>query len=746
MNVAIIGTGYVGLTTGACLAFLGHDVMCVDVAEDKIAELERGVVPIHEPLLAELIAGARENLRFTTGYAQAIPQAQVVFIAVGTSSSGTGAPNLCYLEAAGRQIGEHLAQPYTVVVNKSTVPIGSGNWVGTLVREAAGKREGCRFAVASNPEFLREGTAIYDSLYADRVVIGTDEERAAEVLYTLYRPVLEQTFQAPSYFPRPEGFGAVPLISTDLASAELIKYSANAFLALKISFINEIGGLAEKSWRGHRRRWRRVKANLRCAHRHQISSGRTRLGWLVFRKGHRGPDFDGGRIRSGNADRRRLSRCEINRYRRAREDRGKAAPRIEDSESDEQSVCSASRLSRSPTICARLWRIRNRPQADRPGSPGAGPRSGRDGPFSPRTPGSGSDVLRNRAGRCLRFRRAGAGHGMARVSRSRLGIALFIDAHCNRSRWTQRVRQGTHDARGISLSDAGLSLRPASLIQSLFDVSQRDYFYPWHRRCGPCIGAKGQEEDRRTSHPDAAGLEGATPLLAPSPQETARLVFHVSPLSNKGLLSQQVRDALKALLHETHGATIVKLRAFVSGSGDIRRVSTIVSETFTEHKLPLPAVSTIEVGALPLEGSQVVIESVAMDKKTMNPNGLAFYSAQPVKQLHPLPGALHATCFLSSLDDLAKVKSTVFAAFPQAVVNFVQTQRLGFETLDVCEAVARLDRPPAQPLTIEQGAALVDTPKIVLTGIQMAFRDSDADLRLAFRAIAQSSGAFRRHI
>jgi UDPglucose 6-dehydrogenase len=246
MNVAIIGTGYVGLTTGACLAFLGHDVTCVDVAEDKIAALERGEVPIYEPHLAELIAGARANLRFTTDYSQIIPNAQVVFIAVGTPSSGTGAPNLSYLEAAARQIGTHLAQPYTVVVNKSTVPIGSGNWVGSLVREAVGERVGCRFAVASNPEFLREGTAIYDSLYADRVVIGTDEERAAEVLYTLYRPVLEQTFQAPSYLPRPEDLGAVPLISTDLASAELIKYSANAFLALKISFINEIGGLAEK--------------------------------------------------------------------------------------------------------------------------------------------------------------------------------------------------------------------------------------------------------------------------------------------------------------------------------------------------------------------------------------------------------------------------------------------------------------------------------------------------------------------
>ena len=220
--------------------------------------------------------------------------------------------------------------------------------------------------------------------------------------------------------------------------------------------------------------------------------------------------------------------------------------------------------------------------------------------------------------------------------------------------------------------------------------------------------------------------------------ETARLVFHVSPLSSKGLLSQQVRDALKALLHDTHGATIVKLRAFVAGSGDMRRVSTIVSETFTEHKLPLPAVSTIEVGALPLEGAQVEIESIAVEKKTVNPNGLAFYSALPVKQLRQVAGALRATCFLSSLDDLAKVKSITLTAFSGVVVNFVQSQRLGVEPQDVCEAVARLDRPPAQPLTIDRSAALVNTPKIVLTGTQLAFRDTDADLRLAFERLRKA--------
>jgi enamine deaminase RidA (YjgF/YER057c/UK114 family) len=247
--------------------------------------------------------------------------------------------------------------------------------------------------------------------------------------------------------------------------------------------------------------------------------------------------------------------------------------------------------------------------------------------------------------------------------------------------------------------------------------------------------ASAQKGKKKTEEPVTQTL----PVLKDPPgaiaAETARLVFHVSPLSNKGLLSQQVRDALKALLHDTHGAAIVKLRAFVAGSGDMRRVSTIVSETFTEHKLALPAVSTVEVGALPLEGAQVVIESTAMEKKTVNRNGLAFYSAQSVPQLRQVPGALRATCFLSSLDDLAKVKSVTASAFSGVVVNFVQSQRLGVEAGDVCEAVARLDQPPAQPVVVEKGVALVNTPKIVLTGTQMAFRDSDADLRLAFERL-----------
>lgn len=249
MQVAIVGTGYVGLTTGVCLAFMGHRVSCLDSDECKIAALSRGKIPIYEPNLEDLLDEARANLHFTTSYSEAIPDADVVFIAVGTPPTLSGAPNLEFLSQAARSIGQHVNGNFTVVVNKSTVPIGSSNWVGALLREACEQREdglAAEFAVASNPEFLREGSALHDSLYPDRIVIGADEPRALEVLYSLYRPILDQTFNAPTYLPRPEWVVAVPLVSTDLASAELIKYAANAFLALKISFINEIGLLGER--------------------------------------------------------------------------------------------------------------------------------------------------------------------------------------------------------------------------------------------------------------------------------------------------------------------------------------------------------------------------------------------------------------------------------------------------------------------------------------------------------------------
>ena len=250
MRVAIIGTGYVGLTTGVTLAYVGHEVTCIDVDAHKLEKLRLGQAPIYEPGLEELLALVRDRVHFTEGYAQAIPQADVVFIAVGTPSLPDGNPDMQYLRQAAHSVGAHLGPGFTVVVNKSTVPVGSGSWVESLVQEAYaahnGQKSRGQFVVASNPEFLREGSAIHDSLYPDRVVVGAEDQRALEVLYTLYRPILEQTFTPPSFIPRPEGLQAVPFIATDLASAELIKYSANAFLALKVSFINEIAALAER--------------------------------------------------------------------------------------------------------------------------------------------------------------------------------------------------------------------------------------------------------------------------------------------------------------------------------------------------------------------------------------------------------------------------------------------------------------------------------------------------------------------
>jgi UDPglucose 6-dehydrogenase len=250
MKVAILGTGYVGLTTGVCLAYLGHEVACMDTDESKVAGLRAGRIPIYEPGLEDLMKESEERLRFTTSHREVLEGAEVVFIAVGTPPRADGSPDLRFLRAASESIGANLPDKFLVVVNKSTVPIGSGNWVESLIRGAAEKAAGTspegRFSVASNPEFLREGSALADSLYPDRVVIGADNGRTLEILYTLYRPLLDQSFPPPSFLPRPADLGAVPLVSTDLASAELIKYAANAFLSLKISFINEIGALAER--------------------------------------------------------------------------------------------------------------------------------------------------------------------------------------------------------------------------------------------------------------------------------------------------------------------------------------------------------------------------------------------------------------------------------------------------------------------------------------------------------------------
>jgi UDPglucose 6-dehydrogenase len=250
MKVCVVGTGYVGLTTGVSLAFLGHDVTCVEIDQNKVEMLRAGRCPIYEPGMEDLLSEAAPKLNFTSSFAEGVPGADVVFVAVQTPSSPDGSPDLRYLRTAAETVAQHLAHTFTVVVNKSTVPIGSGNWVDAILRDSFAqredRREGCEFAVASNPEFLREGNAIHDTLYPDRIVIGSDNPRSLEVLNQLYRPIINQTFTAPGFLPRPDDMAAVPLVSTDLASAELIKYAANAFLALKISYVNEIGQLAGK--------------------------------------------------------------------------------------------------------------------------------------------------------------------------------------------------------------------------------------------------------------------------------------------------------------------------------------------------------------------------------------------------------------------------------------------------------------------------------------------------------------------
>lgn len=249
-NVAIVGAGYVGLTTGAALAYIGHRVTVLDVDEAKVEGLRKGILPFFEPHLGEMLRLVGERMGFTTRYGEAIPQAEVVFLAVGTPPGPHGGPDLSQVRQAAEAVGRHLGEGFTVVVNKSTVPVGSGNFVEALVRRAHAQARGGvldgRLAVVSNPEFLREGQALYDSLYPDRIVVGAEDPRAVAVLRELYEPILEQSFPPPPFLPRPERMGAVPFLTTDLASAELIKYAANAFLALKISFINELASLAER--------------------------------------------------------------------------------------------------------------------------------------------------------------------------------------------------------------------------------------------------------------------------------------------------------------------------------------------------------------------------------------------------------------------------------------------------------------------------------------------------------------------
>jgi UDPglucose 6-dehydrogenase len=230
MRIAMIGAGYVGLVSGACFSDFGHHVICIDSDEEKIAALKSGEIPIHEPGLADLVAGnvKQGRLAFGSDMKSAVGSAEVVFIAVGTPSRrGDGHADLSYVYEAAREIARALSK-FAVVVTKSTVPVGTSDEVERLMRE---ENPDAEFAVVSNPEFLREGAAIRDFKHPDRIVIGTDDARARRVITEVYRPL---------------HLNAPPILYTDRRTAELTKYAANSFLATKVAFINEIADLAEK--------------------------------------------------------------------------------------------------------------------------------------------------------------------------------------------------------------------------------------------------------------------------------------------------------------------------------------------------------------------------------------------------------------------------------------------------------------------------------------------------------------------
>jgi len=241
-NITFIGTGYVGSVSGACLADFGNHVICVDNDKEKIDLLKKGQIPIYEPGLDMVVDRCVKcgRLSFTTSLADALKvskEPQIIFIAVGTPPMDDGSADLIYVEEAARQIGRLINQ-YTVIVNKSTVPIGTGKKVKEWIKEELDKRkskqdlQNIEFDVVSNPEFLREGTAVYDFTHPDRVVIGSESKRALDIMKDVYRSLyLNET----------------PFIETNLESAEMIKYASNAFLAVKITFINEIANLCEKT-------------------------------------------------------------------------------------------------------------------------------------------------------------------------------------------------------------------------------------------------------------------------------------------------------------------------------------------------------------------------------------------------------------------------------------------------------------------------------------------------------------------
>ena len=256
MRVCVIGTGYVGLVTGVCLSHIGHDVICVDNNEEKVKLMQSGQSPIYEPGLSELMKSSSESgrLQFTSDLAKGVEQGEILFIAVGTPPLPTGESDTRYVEAVARGIGANLnGSGYKVIVNKSTVPIGSGDWVRMIVLDGVKERQKAsgaatnaeatiepNFDVVSNPEFLREGSAVYDTFNPDRIVLGSNSEKAIAMMKELYQPLVSREFAEDKSLP------PVPIVVTDLSSAEMIKYAANSFLATKISFINEVANICDR--------------------------------------------------------------------------------------------------------------------------------------------------------------------------------------------------------------------------------------------------------------------------------------------------------------------------------------------------------------------------------------------------------------------------------------------------------------------------------------------------------------------
>ena len=248
MRVCVIGTGYVGLVTGVCLAHSGHQVICVDNNEEKVKLMRSGQSPIYEPGLSELMQSSMQKgaIEFTTDLAAGVDHGEILFIAVGTPPLPTGESDTRYVEAVARGIGSNLKSDsgFKVIVNKSTVPIGSGDWVRMIVMDGFNEaHEGSSepaFAVVSNPEFLREGSAVFDTFNPDRIVLGSNEEKAIAMMEKLYAPIVSREFSENKDLP------PVPVVKTDLSSAEMVKYAANAFLATKISFVNEVANICDR--------------------------------------------------------------------------------------------------------------------------------------------------------------------------------------------------------------------------------------------------------------------------------------------------------------------------------------------------------------------------------------------------------------------------------------------------------------------------------------------------------------------